>query len=245
MAERFAGCHRRAAVPSLPERVSEREEHLHARIGRAVARRQDSEGRLGIRGGPQDAGSGRARPDAGDPVHSPGRRQRRRPDGDLGGAAAARGAGAEHHPEYRFPLEAAEGVRADRLPQRFLLRRAVVPQDRSVREGRRPLRQTGRLELPPVPRELGILRGLRQLGCDGHGAIHLRGRRHGSRAEPQRGSRSGTRPRTASSRRTSTSSRGRHRRSLCAWSANSIRTGKSRRRSSRAWPNWWGGASRN
>ena len=75
-----------------------------------------------------------------------------------------------------LPGEAAAGLRAHRVLPRLLPRRPVVPQARRLRAGRHARARDRRLELPPVPRELGVLRGLRPLPGRDHAAEALRGR---------------------------------------------------------------------
>ena len=96
-------------------------------------------------------------------VHPARRRQRGRPDGGDGDAAGARAAGRVDHARHRVHVEAAAGVRAHRLQGRLLPGRPVVPEARRLRAGRHARARDGRLELPPVPRDLGVLRRLRQL----------------------------------------------------------------------------------
>ena len=69
--------------------------------------------------------------------------------------------GGSDHARHRVHVAAAAGVRADGLQGRLLPRRPVVPEDRRLRAGRHARARGGRLELPPVPRELGVLRRLR------------------------------------------------------------------------------------
>ena len=150
-------------VPPVPERVQEPE---HARFSR---NRADScaarprAGQLGMDSGQFAEARGRHRSHRRDAIRAAGRSETRGPDGD---ARAAPDAGAaRRHGDARLRLHgtAAAGVRADRLRRRLLPGRPVVPEDRGLRAGRQARPEDRRLELPPVPRALGVLRRLRTL----------------------------------------------------------------------------------
>ena len=119
----------------------------------------------------------------------------------AGAAGRVRDAGDGLH------VEAAAGVRPHGVQGRLLPRRPVVPEAGRLRAGGHARARDGRVELPPVPRELGVLRRLRHVRRRHHGPERLHRRRHG-RAEAASARTATARPRTRTSRPTSTTSRG-------------------------------------
>ena len=176
-------------VPPVPERVQELEEQLLHGVGWPAARRPHGRGRLGLGGRPLHSPRRRRRPRARRHLRAPRRRQRRRSNG-VAGAVAGAGAGRRRDRARRgLPGEVAADLRAHRLLPRLLPRRPVVPQARRLRAGRDARAPGGRLELPPVPRELGVLRRLRPVPGRDHVAEALRGRgdREAHRSPRERG----------------------------------------------------------
>ena len=96
-----------------------------------------------------------------------------------GDAAGARAAGRDGDARDGLHVEAAAGVRANGVQGRFLSCRPVVSEARCLRAGGHARAGDWRLELPPVPREFGVLRGLRQLRGRHHRPERLCPRRHG------------------------------------------------------------------
>ena len=94
-------------------------------------------------------------------VHPARRREQRRPDGGASHAAGAGAAGRVRHARDGLHVEAAAGVRPHGVQGRLLPGRPVVPEARRLRAGGHARARDGRMELPPVPRELRVLRRLR------------------------------------------------------------------------------------
>ncbi len=97
--------------------------------------------------------------------------------------ATTRPARRRHHARHHLYCTAAARVRPHRLRQRLLPGRPMVPEAGGLRSSRHTRAHRRRLELPPVPRQFRVLRGLRQLRCPHHHARALRRRRHGTAEE--------------------------------------------------------------
>ncbi len=182
---------RRAALPPLLERVPQRPLDVLPGVRRPAARRQGRHGKgLGLYGRDVDE-VGRSRAREGRPLREPGRRQPRRPDRPRRPAPPPRRVRRDRDARDRVEGEGPEGLRARRLRPRLLHVRPVVPADRRLRaEGPPPPDGSG-LELPPVPRELRVLRGLGRLPRRDHASREVRrglggrarGREEGERKE--------------------------------------------------------------
>ena len=198
----------RAEAASLPERVPEQPLDLHARVRRPVARRRHARERLGL-DRPDEAGARRRHgPAEIRRLRRAGRRQCGRPDRDSRATALAGRPGRRSALDRGIHGAAAPHLRPVRLRRRLSPRRPVVPEAGRLRAGGAPRAPGWRLELPPVPRQLRVLRRLRQLRRANHGAVALRRRRDGQ-ASGQDAATAMATSRGATRRTTSTTSGGR------------------------------------
>ena len=141
----------RPPLPPLPQRLPQRQEHLHAGERRASAPRRDAQRGVGMDRRPA-SDDRRCGSHPGPDLH-PARRNR--PRGSHGGSRAPRlssQARRDRRGGLRLRSAASQGLRPHRLPRRLRSRRPVVPEDRSLGERRAPTCHGAWLELPSVPR---------------------------------------------------------------------------------------------
>ena len=144
-----------AALPPLPERVSQHALDVLEGVARGDARRQAPAGFLGLDRDPAHDRRRRRGPPRLAALRLARRRQPLRPHGRRGHPEPPRGARRDRLDRDGLRVAPAARLRPHRLQGGLLLRRPVVPEDRR-------LPGVG-LELPPVPRHQRVLRGLRQL----------------------------------------------------------------------------------
>ena len=210
LAQPLDGHRLRAAVPHVPERLQEQPLDLHARIGRAAARRR---GRA--RSPATGAGStcSSMKTAAGEELRPSARFIQ--PDGNdpddqtvlAGAALLPRAAPRRDRARHRLRSQAAAHLRPHRLRAGLLPGRPVVPEDRRLRAGRNAGAQGRGMELPRLPRQLRVLRGLRPLRRLHDGPVEASSSGQPASVSPRR--EPATRPPTGTCRTTSTTSPGR------------------------------------
>ena len=176
-------------LPSVPQRLPERGQHLVHRTqgadrARAFARR----------GGPEEGRVGLDRAEAGETgrcrVEVAVRAARRRPGHrpDRGAHRPGRAGTGRWHadPGYRLPQPVAAGGRAHRLVQRLQPGGAVVPEDRRAGTARRARCHRAALERARVPFQQRVLRRLRPVRRAPHRAQRLHRRCGRQAAGPAR-----------------------------------------------------------
>ena len=161
----------RALVPPLPERLQELREHVLPRVGRPAARRPHARRGLGLDRREVAARRGRRGARAERPLRAARRRQRRRPDGVAACRCPSpcRRAGSSS--------STSSSTRSCRGSSRAPATSATTSWSASGSRSSRVYEPAGmrgrarrRLELPPVPRQLGVLRRLRPLQGRDHAA---------------------------------------------------------------------------
>ena len=169
----------RAETAPVPERVPQQPLDVHARVRRPVARRGHARERVGL-DRPDETGARRRNgPAEVRRFRRARRRQCGRPDRDSGPLPPPVGPGGEVRFTVGIHGATAPRLRPVRLCRGLSPRRAVVPEAGRLRAGGASRPPGWRLELPPVPRQLRVLRRLRQLRRANHGAGTLRRRRDG------------------------------------------------------------------